>query len=292
MLADMMDGAIGSDSDLAEIVQEKTLGNPGSVQSFLQGAHDAETLRFEPGAHRWTWDSATLRAQPVCQSVLDWMVAAVQELPTGTQRVLGLAACLGEQFDLGKLALAADAHPTAGLRAAPTGTNFATRNPQMRAQRPAQLAVPWPFSTLEFVKASSRLLTSQERERAHLDFGRELLTQLRDGEPEASLVETLEHLNRTRSTAPEDSSLLVDLNLRAAGRTAAACRFREGLRFFEAAERFLGPHSWEEDLPRALEAEIGIASCLYRLQDSTSGSKRFRLLLSRCVEPADRGNGV
>ncbi|MGK7888585.1 MAG: AAA family ATPase, partial [Leptolyngbyaceae cyanobacterium] len=107
---------------LTELVYRKTQGNPFFATQFLKGLY-AEGLIFydvEPSAGAvsdppvqggWQCDMAKVRELALTDDVVEFMGRQLQLLPTNTQYVLTMAACIGNQFDLATLAMVCDRPP-------------------------------------------------------------------------------------------------------------------------------------------------------------------------------------
>ena len=87
----------------AELVYEKTAGNPFFVRALLTSLADEHLLSFTPGAG-WAWEMAQIRQLGMTENVVDLMIRKISRLPQSTREVLTLAACIGNRFDLGTLA--------------------------------------------------------------------------------------------------------------------------------------------------------------------------------------------
>ncbi|MGB0388606.1 MAG: ATP-binding protein, partial [Ardenticatenaceae bacterium] len=92
---------------LAELVLEKTGGNPFFLTAFLNSLHAEKCLHFDYLSGQWQWSLAQIQAQGITSNVVELMASQVQKLPAETQDVLKLAACIGNQFDLETLAIVA-----------------------------------------------------------------------------------------------------------------------------------------------------------------------------------------
>jgi serine/threonine protein kinase len=78
---------------LAELLNEKTAGNPFFAIQFLTSLADEHLLEFDAGKGRWNLDR--IRAKGLTENVVDLVVARLQRLPLATQEELKLLACLG-----------------------------------------------------------------------------------------------------------------------------------------------------------------------------------------------------
>ncbi len=99
---------------LTELVYQKTKGNPFFATQFLKALHEDGQIIFNPpqsplakGGREegWECDIAQIKALALTDDVVEFMAMQLQKLPTQTQDVLKLAACIGAQFDLNTLAI-------------------------------------------------------------------------------------------------------------------------------------------------------------------------------------------
>ncbi|MCZ0901025.1 serine/threonine protein kinase, partial [Microcoleus sp. HI-ES] len=96
---------------LTELVYQKTLGNPFFSTQFLKSLHEDGLIEFNFDARYWQCDIARVRTLAVTDDVVEFMALQLRKLPTRTQSVLKLAACIGNQFDLATLAIVDENSP-------------------------------------------------------------------------------------------------------------------------------------------------------------------------------------
>ena len=70
---------------LAQLVHERTGGNPFFAIQFLSGLADEGLLRFEHEAGQWSWDLDLIQAKGYTDNVVDLMVGKLTRLPERTQ---------------------------------------------------------------------------------------------------------------------------------------------------------------------------------------------------------------
>jgi serine/threonine protein kinase len=80
---------------LAQLVHEKTGGNPFFTIQFLTALVEEGLLIFNPGTGAWTWDIDRICAKGYTDNVADLMTGKLHRLPEATQEVLKQLACLG-----------------------------------------------------------------------------------------------------------------------------------------------------------------------------------------------------
>ncbi len=85
-------------SPLAELVFNKTQGNPFFLTQLLQSLHSEKLLTFDftPQSGGWQWDIAQIQAVGITDyNVVELIARNIQKLPIETQKVLKLASCIG-----------------------------------------------------------------------------------------------------------------------------------------------------------------------------------------------------
>ena len=83
---------------LAELIHEKTAGNPFFVIQFISALNDEGLLTFDYGEGQWSWDLNTIRAKGYTDNAgRPLMVGKLVSLPIETQQALQLLACLGNR---------------------------------------------------------------------------------------------------------------------------------------------------------------------------------------------------
>ena len=80
---------------LAELVQEKTAGNPFFAIQFMIALADEGLLTFDPAASMWQWNIDRIRAKSYTDNLADLMANKLKRLPTPTREALKQLACLG-----------------------------------------------------------------------------------------------------------------------------------------------------------------------------------------------------
>src|SRR6266436_3229114 len=85
---------------LAELVQEKTGGNPFFAIQFLIALADEGLLAFDPVASAWQWNIDRIRAKSYADNVVDLMAGKLKRLSATTQEALKQLACLGNVAEI------------------------------------------------------------------------------------------------------------------------------------------------------------------------------------------------
>lgn len=104
LLADTFHCSKSEAKEPAEIVYQKTAGNPFFIQILLNTLVDDGIVYFSRDLGRFHWYVDRLRQLDSSDNVVDLVVANMQKLPVHTRDLLTQAACIGSRFELGILA--------------------------------------------------------------------------------------------------------------------------------------------------------------------------------------------
>jgi predicted ATPase len=88
---------------LAQLVYEKTGGNPFFAIQFFTALTEEGLLTFDPAARAWQWDINRIRAKSYTDNVVDLMAGKLARLPVATQDALRQFACFGNLADVATL---------------------------------------------------------------------------------------------------------------------------------------------------------------------------------------------
>ena len=83
----------------------KTGGNPFFVSQFLTVLSEKDLIGYSPEEKRWIWELAAIEFLAVTENVVDLLIDRLHRFSAETRRLLSLAACIGNTFDLESLEL-------------------------------------------------------------------------------------------------------------------------------------------------------------------------------------------
>ena len=102
LLADSLHCEPERAAPLAQLIHEKTTGNPFFAIQFISTLADEGLLTFDYGEGRWVWDLNRIHAKGYTDNVVELMVGKLNRLPVETQEALQQFACMGNsaEFDM------------------------------------------------------------------------------------------------------------------------------------------------------------------------------------------------
>ncbi|MBD2042518.1 ATP-binding sensor histidine kinase [Microcoleus sp. FACHB-672] len=257
---------------LADLVLEKTGGNPFFLTQLLKSLHSENLLAYDIVADSWHWEIEQIQAVGITENVVELMISQIQKLPDATQNVLKLAACIGNQFNLEILAIVNEkpAIATAGelwpalqrglilplnsdykipLAFDPDDLNNAVR----------EIQVDYKFLHDRVQQAAYALIPADHKKEVHLKVGQLLLQNMGRETLAENLFDIVNHLNIGVNliTEQKQKDELAALNLTSGRRAKAATAYEAALRYLNVAIGLLAIDSWQSqyDLTLALYVE-------------------------------------
>ena len=92
---------------LAELLFQKTQGNPFFLTQLLKSLYAEKLLVYQVQTDNWDWDIGEIQALGITDyNVVELIARNIEKLPDSTQKVIKQAACIGNQFSLEVLAIA------------------------------------------------------------------------------------------------------------------------------------------------------------------------------------------
>ena len=261
---------------LAELVHEKTAGNPFFAIQFLHGLADENLLAFDHTRGRWSFDLAAIESKHHTDNVVELLAAKLTRLPPDTRSALRQFACLGNAADAGMLSIALgipeeDVH--AALREA------------LRQQTVERLDRSYAFVHDRIQEAAYALIPEASRPEAHLAIGRRLAAHLPLAKRDEAIFEIANQLNRGAAliASPEEREQAAELNLAAGKRAKASSAYVSALSYLATARTLLPEAAWQHRHDQAFEIELHTADCEVCTGALKAAEERLVALASRAA---------
>jgi predicted ATPase/class 3 adenylate cyclase len=282
--------------ELAELLHDKTDGNPFFLRQFFASLHESGALRWQPDDDEtpWRWNIESLRAAGYTENVIDLMVSKLRKLGPRSQRVLEFAACIGNRFDAANLAavMAADAENSGAVGASMTLDDViedlweAIKLGLVRSGESSEHNVSYRFVHDRVQEAAYSLLDDDGRRRAHRRIGWLLWEGGPDGQQDQQIEDHLfdicRHFNLCIGLLDDEHERRGIANLElAAGRQAKAATAYEAARSYLVAGLTLagGAQAWQRGYELAFSLHRELAECEYLLGESNAADSHFDLIL-------------
>jgi PAS domain S-box-containing protein len=265
---------------LAQLIREKTGGNPFFAIQFLIALAEEGLLAFDPRAAMWTWDVLQIQAKRYTDDVVELMAEKLKRLPQTTQQALKQLACLGNSAKISTLNLVYEESED---------SIQAELWDAVRAGLVFSLDGAYTFLHDRIREAAYSLIPESERAATHLRIGRLLVSSATSEEIEEEIFEIVNQLNRAPSliTALEERKRVAELNLVAGKRAKSSEAYAYALNYFAASEAFLAEDCWDQDHALAFDVALNRAECEFRTGLLTEADDRLSMLSERAANHVD-----
>ncbi len=261
---------------LAELVQEKTAGNPFFTIQFLSAMAEEEVLAFDPVAAAWTWDLVRIRAKGFTDNVVDLMVSKLSRLPAATQHALKQLACLGNSAEVTTLIMvqggSGEGIDAALWEAVRAGLVF--RHDDV-----------YTFLHDRVQEAAYALIPEGDRAAVHLQIGRLLAAHTPPEKLEEKIFEVVNQFNRGAAllTSRDEREEVAGLNLLAGRRAGAATAYASALKYLAAGEALLAEDCWERRYALSFALARHRAECEFLTGERAAAEERLERLSHRAA---------
>jgi PAS domain S-box-containing protein len=265
---------------LAELVYEKTGGNPFFVIQFLYALAEEGLLRFDHGTMHWSWDLDRIHAKGYTDNVVDLMVGKLTRLPAETQDALRQLACLGNVAEIEMLSMVLDLSEDEVQ---------AILWPAVRQELIERMDGAYRFSHDRVQEAAYSLIRAEARAEAHLLIGRLLAVRTPPEKREEAIFEIVLHLNRGAALILEqdERDQLAEFNLIAGKRAKASSANASALAYLNAGVAQLAEDSWQRQRELIFALELNRAECEYLLGELRSAEELLAMLSTRAQTTTD-----
>ena len=281
---------------LAAILFAKTGGNPFFAIQFLKSLERDGQFSFDVDAGHWAYRIDAISRAPLADNVVDLMTQRIARLPPRAQYALTLAACIGNRFDLGTLALVSEQSVSAtardldlalveGLIIRITGGAEASG-----AEDQTQPSLRFAFAHDRVQQSAYALIPAPRRAFVHLSVGRALRARATAQQLDTEAFEIAHHLNLGRDLIQERSERfeVAALNLAAGQRAKAATAQISALELFEAGLALLDRQAWSMQPKLLFELHFEAAQSQYLCGNFELAQQRLLELAPHASTAIDR----
>ncbi|WP_375473875.1 AAA family ATPase [uncultured Nostoc sp.] len=265
---------------LAELICNKTGGNPFFITQLIQALHQEKLLTFDFNNAKWQWSLKDIQAIGITdKNVVELVASRVEKLPKFTQDVLKLAACVGDRFSLDVLSIVNEKSPSLTANDLHSALQAGLILPLSEAYR-----IPLVFNQEEAVnlnfdtsrvgykflhdrvqQAAYSLIPEELKKSTHLRIGQLLLQNIPKEEIEANIFDIVNQLNVGIVNLIEQSEKteLARLNLIAGQKAKASTAYEAALKYFTNGIELLNIDAWQTEYTLSIGLYEGAAEVAY-----------------------------
>jgi serine/threonine protein kinase len=268
-------------TSLAQLVFEKTSGNPFFVLEFLKALYEKHLLHFDPFS-AWTWDLEAIRRQGVTSNVLTLLSQKISNLHPDTRNILQLAACFGNYFKVDEL----------------KSYNGKSEIENLALIRPAiesGLLAPVNRGDYKFIhdrvqEAAYGLMSAEKRATIHWQIAQHLITNWSPQKTRDGIFYLVNHWNAGAAeiTSESDREKSAELNLMAANRAKDSSVYDLAYNYAATGETLLGSDDWKKYERYIKPLQLMRASCEFILTRHEDSVKTFQKVLAKMSVPVEK----
>jgi PAS domain S-box-containing protein len=280
LIADSLHCESGHAGPLAELVHDKTTGNPFFAIQFIFALFEEGLLTFDHIERQWSWDLDRIHAKGYTDNVVDLTVRKLSRLVPETQNALKQLACLGNGAEFTMVRVVYHdlmAEPHAQLDEA-VGAGFILRSNDS-----------YHFVHDRVQEAAYSLIPQEKRAEAHLRIGMLMASHTPPDKLEERVYEIVNQLNRGSHLVDSaaERERIAELNLIAGRRAKTSTAYASALMYLHAGRRLLNDEAWTHNYGLVFSIESILAECELLTADMIAAELRLSMLAERARSTRD-----
>jgi diguanylate cyclase (GGDEF)-like protein/PAS domain S-box-containing protein len=280
---------------LAQLILEKTGGNPFFVKAFINTLQAKNLLKFNLHQRCWQWNLEEIRVTEITNNVVELLIQKIQQLPPETQQIIKLAACIGNSFELKKLSVLCKKSAYQTVTVLQEAILAKLIIPLNNSHKLVALGVDetvtveYKFIHDQIQQAAYSLLEQPEKQHIHYQIGKILKTQISQLQ-DRQLFDLVNHFNLGRELIenPTEREELAQLNLLASQKAQASAAYENALEYVQFGLIFLTEEGWHEQPDLTLKLYSLAAELAYLTGNFEEMEKRAAEVLQQTLTPLDQ----
>jgi PAS domain S-box-containing protein len=266
---------------LAQVMHQKTGGNPFFVIQFFTALAEEGLLAFDPITRTWQWDVYRIRARNYTDNVVDLMTEKLKRLSATTQEALKKLACLGSVADIARLAL---------IHGTTEEAVHAALHEAVRAGFVFREDSGYKFLHDRIRQAAYSLILDEHRADVHVCIGRMLLASVTDTELTEHLFDVANQFNRGAALLVDKDEIVevATIDLRAGRKAKASAAYASAALYFSAGMALLHEGDWSSQYELMFHLWLERAECEFLTGNFEKAEQLIAELLQRGASKVDQ----
>lgn len=281
----------------AALLFKKTAGNPFFINEFLKAIYREHLLSLSEEG-KWTWNIDTIDALPMTTNVVDLIAANIEKLPADTKHILGIAACIGNAFDLHTLVIVMQSLPSQIAQQlwpaiqnqliVTVGETY--KQAELANEERTASSIQYKFLHDKVQEAALKKLSSEGKKQTHLNIGRLLLQD--EIHVAENLYTIVDHLNQSLELLQEAKEVdkLSQLNAMAGEKAKSSTAYEAALNYFKMAISLSKEEWWIERYSWMLRLHKNFAECESQTKHYAEAEIHLKELLKRAKNDLDQAD--
>ncbi|MCP4133718.1 MAG: AAA family ATPase [bacterium] len=271
-------------SPLAELCEQKTLGNPFFLNQLLYSLYEESFIDFDNRDYIWKYDIVQIREVDITDNVVELMSRKIRKLRQGAQDILKLASCIGNRFDLDTLAVICEKQKIEAAEVLFEALRESLVIPiddSYKFVSGSSFNAGYKFLHDRIQQAAYSLIEEDQKKEVHLKIGKLLLKNIPEEERDEKIFDIVNQLNKgielIRDGAQKEN--LAKLNLLAGQKAKRSAAYKPAGNYFKTGIRLMGKSGWERNYTMQLSLHEEAQEAVYLGADYAESEKFFNLVL-------------
>lgn len=281
LLADMLRRDSAGIEPFADLILEKTGGNPFFLRQFLATLEEEHLLNFDGETGKWTPDLPGIRAKGFTDNVIEFLIGKLLQLSEGTLDAMKNLACLGVGAREEILA-AAMGEGSEGMEA--------LEEEAAEAGMIQRVGGTFAFVHDRVQEAVYSLIPPGDRAALHLRIGRSLLSRLEGKAIEDEVFTLVNQFNPGAALVadPAERKTLWHLNRMAGGKAKASAAYAAARDFLAWAQTLQEEDAWAARYEEIFGLHLDLLECEFLAGNFETAKGLSGRLLERARHDVDR----
>jgi len=280
LINDSLNNSRSSVKDLAELLLNKTNGNPFFLNQLLQYLYQKKLILFNYKLKIWEWYIEEIETIGVTNNVIEITTSKINQLNEKSQNVLKLAACIGNTFNLKILSIlnkksilitAKELWPAIeeGL-ILPLDKNYKLLqligdSDRLLIETKELSSISYNFLHDRVQQAAYTLIPKAHKQQVHREVGQLFLQNIKAEELEENIFDIVSQLNIGKTLINQRSELdeLAKLNLIAGKKAKSSAAYQIALKHLRIGIEILHENSWKSQYKLTLSLYLEAIEAAY-----------------------------
>ncbi|MBF0119810.1 MAG: response regulator [Desulfobacterales bacterium] len=280
---------------LSKICVEKTLGNPFFINQLLLFLYEDKKIYFDIIKNDWCFDLNEINASNISDNVVDLMVQKILKLPENTQKLIQLASCIGNKFDLDMLSIVYEESKIKTVEVLFEALKENLILPIDNSYKfisifNVHLNIPYRFSHDRIQQAAYSMIEESDKKKLHFKIGRLLLNNLNEEAQEEKLFDIVNHLNFGIDLIYEqnEKDKIIELNLKAGKKAKNSAAYSNAYEYLLKGLDIIGDDGWEKNYRLTLFFHEEAAGAAYLNTDYDKTEYHFNIIDKKVTNILDK----
>ncbi|NEO53407.1 MAG: AAA family ATPase [Okeania sp. SIO3B5] len=293
-------------TQLSDLLYSKTQGNPFFLTQLLKTLYTDKLLTFDFTVGFWMWNIEEIQSFGIADlGVVELVARNIEKLSTTTQKVLKLAACIGNKFSLDVLAVVNEKSATQTAKDLWSALQNGLILPLTQDYKIPLLfsetdnaeellfdesRVSYRFLHDRVQQAAYSLIPEENRKKIHLQIGKLLWKSIPSEQIEENIFDLVNQLNIGRDliTEKELKEGLLKLNLWAGKKAKRSTAYKAAGKYLNVGLELLPKDSWESHYKLTRDIYFETLEVEYLNVNFESAQQLSELLLSKIQSNMER----